>query len=111
MQPSLPYATQLQVPFPFPAQDLTNHNTAITLTCWHLTFATVMTQIMARFTKVLDSRHSVPMTGRVYLRAICPIGLFFSLSLICGNLTYLYLSVSFIQMLKVGQTPLSHGHR
>lgn len=40
------------------------------------------------------------MTGRVYLRAIVPIGLFFSLSLICGNLTYLYLSVSFIQMLK-----------
>ena len=26
----------------------------------------------------------------------------FSLSLICGNLAYLYLSVSFIQMLKVG---------
>lgn len=41
------------------------------------------------------------MTGRVYLRAIVPIGLLFSLSLICGNLTYLYLSVAFIQMLKV----------
>lgn len=41
------------------------------------------------------------MNGRVYLRAIVPIGLFFSLSLICGNLTYLYLSVSFIQMIKV----------
>lgn len=41
------------------------------------------------------------MTGRVYLRAIVPIGAFFSLSLICGNLTYLYLSVAFIQMLKV----------
>lgn len=43
------------------------------------------------------------MTGRVYLRAIVPIGAFFSLSLICGNLTYLYLSVAFIQMLKVCQ--------
>lgn len=43
------------------------------------------------------------MTGRVYLRAIVPIGLFFSLSLIFGNLTYLYLSVSFIQMLKVSK--------
>lgn len=63
-----------------------------------------MTQMMARFTNKLDSRHSVPMTGRVYLRAIVPIGLFFSLSLIFGNLTYLYLSVSFIQMLKVSQT-------
>jgi hypothetical protein len=60
-----------------------------------------MTQILARFTHVLDSRKKVPMTGRVYLRAIVPIGLMFSLSLICGNLTYLYLSVSFIQMLKV----------
>jgi hypothetical protein len=28
----------------------------------------------------------------------------FSLSLICGNLAYLYLSVSFIQMLKVKNT-------
>jgi hypothetical protein len=50
---------------------------------------------------VLDSRKKVPMNGRVYLRAIVPIGIFFSLSLICGNLTYLYLSVSFIQMIKV----------
>jgi hypothetical protein len=41
------------------------------------------------------------MTGRVYLRAIVPIGFFFSLSLICGNKAYLYLSVAFIQMLKV----------
>jgi len=41
------------------------------------------------------------MTGRIYLRAIVPIGFFFSLSLICGNKAYLYLSVAFIQMLKV----------
>ncbi|KAG9755057.1 DUF250 domain membrane protein, partial [Aureobasidium melanogenum] len=46
------------------------------------------------------------MNGRVYLRAIVPIGLFFSLSLICGNLTYLYLSVSFIQMIKA-TTPVA----
>lgn len=73
----------------------------IVLTTWHLAFATLMTQILARFTTVLDSRKKVPMTGKIYLRAIVPIGLMFSLSLICGNLTYLYLSVSFIQMLKV----------
>ena len=60
-----------------------------------------MTQLLARFTTVLDSRKKVPMTGKVYLRAIVPIGVMFSLSLICGNVTYLYLSVSFIQMLKV----------
>jgi hypothetical protein len=66
-----------------------------------LVFATVMTQFLARFTTILDSRKKVPMTGRVYLRAIVPIGLFFSLSLICGNQAYLHLSVAFIQMLKV----------
>ena len=60
-----------------------------------------MTQILARTTTLLDGRKKIKMTGRVYLRAIVPIGLFFSLSLICGNLTYLYLSVAFIQMLKV----------
>ena len=59
-----------------------------------------MTQILARTTTLLDGRKTVKMTGRIYLRAIFPIGLFFSLSLICGNLTYLYLSVAFIQMLK-----------
>jgi hypothetical protein len=78
----------------------------IFLTTWHLIFATIMTQILARFTTILDSRKKVPMTGRVYLRAIVPIGLFFSLSLICGNQAYLYLSVAFIQMLKA-TTPVA----
>ncbi|KAJ4306904.1 hypothetical protein N0V88_000276 [Collariella sp. IMI 366227] len=72
----------------------------VILTTYHLTFATLMTQILARYTTLLDGRKTVKMTGRVYLRAIVPIGFFFSLSLICGNLTYLYLSVAFIQMLK-----------
>ncbi|PCG89919.1 protein of unknown function DUF250 [Penicillium occitanis (nom. inval.)] len=70
------------------------------LTTWHLLFATIMTQLLARFTTALDSRHKVPMNRSVYMRAIVPIGIFFSLSLIFGNLVYLYLSVSFIQMLK-----------
>lgn len=60
-----------------------------------------MTQLMARFTTLLESRKKVPMTGRVYLRAIVPIGAFFSLSLIFSNAAYLFLSVAFIQMLKV----------
>ncbi|KAI0013326.1 TPT-domain-containing protein [Xylariaceae sp. FL0662B] len=78
----------------------------VILTTYHLTFATVATQLMARYTSLLDGRKSVKMTGRVYLRAIVPIGLFFSLSLICGNLTYLYLSVAFIQMIKA-TTPVA----
>merc|ERR1711939_239101 len=72
----------------------------ISLTAWHMIFATLMTQLLARTTTLLDGRKTVKMTGRVYLRAILPIGFFFSLSLICGNKAYLYLSVAFIQMLK-----------
>ncbi|KAI4190984.1 MAG: hypothetical protein L6R41_000434 [Letrouitia leprolyta] len=78
----------------------------VTLTCWHLTFATIMTQIMSRTTTLLDGRKTVKMTGKIYLRAIVPIGAFFSLSLICGNITYLYLGVAFIQMLKA-TTPVA----
>lgn len=74
----------------------------IVLTTWHMAFATFMTQVLARTTTLLDGRKTVKMTGKVYLRAILPIGFFFSLSLICGNKAYLYLSVAFIQMLKVG---------
>ncbi|ORY11833.1 triose-phosphate transporter family-domain-containing protein [Clohesyomyces aquaticus] len=86
--------------------DTADFHFPIFLTTWHLAFATFMTQILARFTTILDSRKKVPMTGRVYLRAIVPIGIFFSLSLICGNQAYLYLSVAFIQMLKA-TTPVA----
>jgi len=60
-----------------------------------------MTQTLAHTTTLLDARKTVKMTGRVYVRAILPIGFLFSMSLIFGNITYLYLSVAFIQMLKV----------
>ncbi|KAJ4154733.1 hypothetical protein LMH87_000012 [Akanthomyces muscarius] len=70
------------------------------LTTWHMTFAAAVTQLMARYTNLLDSRHKVPMDIETYKRAILPIVILFSLSLIGGNLAYLYLSVSFIQMLK-----------
>jgi len=72
----------------------------VILTCWHLIFATVATQVLARTTTLLDGRKKVKMTGRIYLRAIVPIGLLYSASLVCSNMVYLYLSVAFIQMLK-----------
>ncbi|KLU91108.1 hypothetical protein MAPG_09631 [Magnaporthiopsis poae ATCC 64411] len=78
----------------------------VILTTYHLTFASVVTHLMARYTPWLDGRKSVKMTGQVYLRAIVPIGLLFSASLIFGNLTYLHLSVAFIQMLKA-TTPVA----
>lgn len=80
---------------------LTPTDYPILLTGWHMAFATFMTQVLARTTTVLDGRKSVKMTGRVFLRAIVPIGATFSGSLMFGNLAYLYLSVPFIQMLKV----------
>ncbi|KAK9441566.1 DUF250 domain membrane protein [Metarhizium brunneum] len=86
--------------------DTLNFRYPVILTTYHMAFATIATQLMARFTPLLDGRKTVKMTGRVYLRAVVPIGLFFSLSLICGNLTYLYLSVAFIQMLKA-TTPVA----
>ncbi|KAK0635424.1 triose-phosphate transporter family-domain-containing protein [Bombardia bombarda] len=72
----------------------------VILTCWHLIFATAATQLLARTTALVDGRHKVKMTGRLYLRAIVPIGLLYSASLVCSNMVYLYLSVAFIQMLK-----------
>ncbi|KAK3297578.1 triose-phosphate transporter family-domain-containing protein [Chaetomium fimeti] len=72
----------------------------VILTCWHLVFATIATQVLARTTNLLDGRKNVKMTGRTYMRAIVPIGLLYSASLVCSNMVYLYLSVAFIQMLK-----------
>jgi hypothetical protein len=96
--------------YPSNPRESTNHGNfagyPVILTTYHQAFATVMTQLMAHFTTLLDGRKNVKMTGRVYIRAVVPIGIFFSLSLICGNLTYLYLSVAFIQMLKA-TTPVA----
>lgn len=50
------------------------------------------------------------MTKDMFLKSILPIGLLFSGSLILSNTAYLYLSVSYIQMLKVSSAaffPLS----
>lgn len=68
-------------------------------------FAALATQFLARTTRLLNGRKSVHMTGRKYLRAVVPIGFVYSASLVCSNLPYLYLSVSFIQMLKVRRKP------
>jgi len=46
---------------------------------------------------------AVRMDARTYIRVIVPIGMSFSLSLMFSNQAYLYLSVAFIQMLKVVQ--------
>ena len=44
-----------------------------------------------------------PLTARSYATQVMPIGLRMALSLLFGNLSYLYLSMSFIQILKVSR--------
>ncbi|KAH8885561.1 TPT-domain-containing protein [Thozetella sp. PMI_491] len=73
---------------------------AILLTSWHLIFAALVTQILARTTNLVDGRHNLPVNRRFYARTIMPIGIMATGSLICSNLVYLYLNVAFIQMLK-----------
>lgn len=50
------------------------------------------------------------MTLRFYMLRIMPVGLFMALTLHFGNTVYLYLTVSFIQMLKVTPYSLSLFH-
>ena len=71
------------------------------LVFYHLTLATLMTQILARTTSILDGRHKMQMKPILYIRTVVPIGLFYGLSLVSSNEVYLHLSVAFIQMLKV----------
>lgn len=66
-----------------------------------MTFATLATQVLARTTSILDGRHKIKMTPKLYLRAVIPIGFLYSGSMVTSTLVYLYLSVPFIQMLKV----------
>ncbi|BFZ64678.1 hypothetical protein YB2330_005830 [Saitoella coloradoensis] len=76
--------------FPFP----------VTLTALHLLFATLATRLLAHTTSLLDSRHESVMDWKQWSRRVLPIGVAFTASLIFSNQAYLWLSVSFIQMLK-----------
>ena len=58
----------------------------------------------AQVFKVVDAKRTV--TWHFYATKIMPIGLFMAATLHFGNLVYLYLTVSFIQMLKVIPCPV-----
>ncbi|KAK2076286.1 hypothetical protein QBZ16_001218 [Prototheca wickerhamii] len=68
----------------------------ITLTMWHMFFCASLAIGLVKSGKV----QSINMDRETYMRAIVPIGACYALSLWVGNAAYLYLSVSFIQMLK-----------
>ncbi|GLB42046.1 putative TPT-domain-containing protein [Lyophyllum shimeji] len=76
--------------FPYPVFTVT----------WHLAFAALGTRVLQRTTRLLDGARDVHMDRALFVRRILPIGVLFSGSLILSNTAYLYLSVSYIQMLK-----------
>lgn len=82
----------------------------VALTTIHLTFQTIATRALRRYTKLIDGGKELEATGKmnreVFIRKIVPIGILFSLSLVLSNWVYLRLSVSFIQMIKAF-TPVS----
>lgn len=79
-----------QMEFPFP----------MFLTTWHMFFATVMTQIMAVSSNWLPGVHEKKVNLDVMKTQIFPVSACFAVSLVLANKAYIYLSVSYIQMLK-----------
>ncbi|QDZ20302.1 solute carrier protein [Chloropicon primus] len=73
--------------FPFP----------ISLTLWHMFFCSTVGFLCVRVFKFVPS-HNLSMAD--YASRVVPIGLLYALSLWLSNSSYLYLSVSFIQMTK-----------
>lgn len=71
----------------------------MTIAFAHLAGTTICTQLLARYTPLI-TRPSSPITGRLYLRTILPIGLLYTLSLICSNVTYTSLPLPNKEMLK-----------
>lgn len=69
----------------------------ISLTMIHMSFCSSLAYILVRILKVVEP---VSMSWDLYLKSVVPIGLLYSLSLWLSNSAYIYLSVSFIQMLK-----------
>lgn len=72
----------------------------IALTIWHMTFSSGLAFAIVRLGYV----EACNMSAETYVKAVVPIGACFAGTLWLGNAAYLYLSVSFIQMLKVNTT-------
>ncbi|KAL5975319.1 hypothetical protein ACLOJK_031998 [Asimina triloba] len=70
----------------------------ISLTLIHMLFCTSLAFLLVHLFRIVDLPPS--MTRAVYLSSVVPIGALYSLSLWLSNSAYIYLSVSFIQMLK-----------
>uniref|UniRef100_A0A7N0V373 Sugar phosphate transporter domain-containing protein n=1 Tax=Kalanchoe fedtschenkoi TaxID=63787 RepID=A0A7N0V373_KALFE len=69
----------------------------ISLTMIHMAFCSALAFLLVRVLKLVEP---VSMSSDLYLKSVVPIGLLYSFSLWFSNSAYIYLSVSFIQMLK-----------
>mmetsp|Transcript_10258 Transcript_10258/g.17865 ORF Transcript_10258/g.17865 Transcript_10258/m.17865 type:complete len:349 (-) Transcript_10258:14-1060(-) len=68
----------------------------VALTCTHMLFCSILAWTIVK----LGWAEASPMSADMYINCILPIGLLFAGTLWTGNAAYLFLSVSFIQMLK-----------
>lgn len=69
----------------------------ISLTMIHMGFCSSLAFLLVRIFKLVEP---IGMTREIYMFSVVPIGALYSLSLWLSNSAYIYLSVSFIQMLK-----------
>ncbi|XP_021827630.1 probable sugar phosphate/phosphate translocator At5g25400 isoform X2 [Prunus avium] len=69
----------------------------ISLTMIHMSFCASIAFVLVRVFKLVEP---VTMSRDLYISSVVPIGALYSLSLWLSNSAYIYLSVSFIQMLK-----------
>jgi len=69
----------------------------ISLTMIHMAFSSLISFLLIRVFRVVEPAH---MARQVYIKSVVPIGVLYAFSLWLSNSAYIYLSVSFIQMLK-----------
>mmetsp|Transcript_15501 Transcript_15501/g.14033 ORF Transcript_15501/g.14033 Transcript_15501/m.14033 type:complete len:320 (+) Transcript_15501:51-1010(+) len=79
-----------QMKFPYP----------MFLTTWHMVLATFLTQLMSKTTNMLPGVKEKKVTNETIIYQILPVAFIFAISLVLSNKAYIYLSVSYIQMLK-----------
>ncbi|KAL0010454.1 hypothetical protein SO802_005562 [Lithocarpus litseifolius] len=70
----------------------------ISFTMIHMSFCSFLVYLLVKVFKVLELPST--MTRDLYLKSMVPIRALYTLSLWFSNSTYIYLSISFIQMLK-----------
>ncbi|PKA55366.1 putative sugar phosphate/phosphate translocator [Apostasia shenzhenica] len=72
----------------------------ISLTMIHMAFCSSLAVLLVRVLRLVELPTSPAMTRDLYVSSVVPIGALYALSLWFSNSAYIYLSVSFIQMLK-----------